>query len=109
MDPKNSNSSGIIDYDIFLNELLIKYKLLVNRAKKYVINAFAASDLDGNGVCNLEEFLILNKNIEFDIYEEDTLSEIFNNKADLIIEGQKNLSFDKFAEVCVDYNLFSDN
>ena len=47
-----------------MTKLLVKYNLLVNRAKVYVINAFAACDLDGNGMCNLEEFLLLNKHIE---------------------------------------------
>lgn len=47
---------------------------MVNRAKAYVINAFAASDLDGNGVCNLDEFLILNRHIEVDLYDEDVLT-----------------------------------
>jgi len=46
----------------------------VNRAKTYVINAFAASDLDGNGVCNLDEFLILNRHIETDLYDEEVLT-----------------------------------
>lgn len=67
-----------------------------------------ASDLDGNGVCNLEEFLILNRNIESDNYNEDILTEIFNENADNIIEGEQNLTFDKFAVVCVDFNIFSD-
>jgi len=39
-----------------------------------VINAFAASDLDGNGVCNLDEFLILNRHIETDLYDEEVLT-----------------------------------
>ena len=48
---------------------MAKYRLLVNRAKIYVINAFAASDLDGNNICNMDEFLLLNKNIEPDNYD----------------------------------------
>ncbi len=63
-DINNKYGNDLIDFDVFLNQLLIQYKLLVNRAKIYVINAFAAADLDGNGVCNLEEFILLNKNIE---------------------------------------------
>lgn len=68
--------------------MLAKYRQLVNRAKTYVINAFAASDLDGNGVCNLDEFLILNRHIEVDLYDEDVLTQIFHENADKVIEGE---------------------
>ena len=34
---------------MFMFKILQKYKLLITRAKTYVINAFAACDLDGNG------------------------------------------------------------
>lgn len=64
--------------------MLSKYKMLVNRAKAYVINAFDSSDLDGNGLCNLEEFLILNRNIEHADYNEEILTNIFNDNADHI-------------------------
>jgi hypothetical protein len=50
---ENDGKSGIIDFDIFMQKMLSIYRVLVTRAKTYVINAFAASDLDGNGVCNL--------------------------------------------------------
>jgi len=73
IDPRGTHSAGIIDFDVFLNKMLDKYRQLVNRAKTYVINAFAASDLDGNGVCNLDEFLILNRHIETDLYDEEVL------------------------------------
>lgn len=38
--------------------------MLVNKAKTYVINAFAASDLDGNGKCDMDEWILLNRHIE---------------------------------------------
>jgi len=82
--------------------------MLVNRAKTYVINAFDSSDLDGNGVCNLEEFLILNRNIEADNYNEEILTNIFNDNADEITDGEPTLTFDKFAAVCVDFNIFTE-
>ncbi|KAL4496534.1 hypothetical protein ABPG72_015895 [Tetrahymena utriculariae] len=98
----------VTDFDVFVHKMLNKYRMLVNRAKTYVINAFNASDLDGNGVCNLEEFLILNRNIEADNYNEEILTQIFNENADNFEEGEPNLTFNKFAVVCVDFNLFSD-
>ena len=62
-DPKGVNKAGIIDFDLFMEKMLSKYRHLVNKAKTYVINAFAACDLDGNKMCNLEEFLLLNRHI----------------------------------------------
>lgn len=106
-DPRYPNVP-VIDLDVFVNKMLSKYKMLVNRAKTYVINAFDSSDLDGNGVCNLEEFLILNRNIEADNYNEEILTNIFNDNADVITDGEPTLTFDKFAAVCVDFNLFSE-
>ncbi|KAL4477527.1 hypothetical protein ABPG74_002677 [Tetrahymena malaccensis] len=106
-DPRYPNVQ-VTDFDVFVHKMLNKYRMLVNRAKTYVINAFNASDLDGNGVCNLEEFLILNRNIEADNYNEEILTEIFNENADSFEEGEPNLTFNKFAVVCVDFNLFSD-
>ena len=107
-DPKGVNKAGIIDFDLFMERMLSKYRHLVNKAKTYVINAFAACDLDGNKMCNLEEFLLLNRHIEKDKYDKPALKKIFNENADIDNDGEKNLSFDKFSVLCVDYNLFSD-
>ena len=107
-DPRNLNRSGIIDFDLFIEKILAKYKILVNRAKTYVINAFAACDLDGNKMCNLQEFLLLNRHIESEGYEEEKVEKIFLANADIEKDGEKNLSFDKFSVVSVEYNLFTD-
>lgn len=107
-DPKNLHKAGIIDFDIFMERILNKYKILVNRAKIYVINAFAACDLDGNRMCNLQEFLLLNRHIESEVYNEEKLEKIFLENADIEKDGEKNLSFDKFSVVCVEFNLFTD-
>lgn len=64
IDPKTKQ--GIIDFDQFMINLFVKYKILVSRAKEYVINAFAACDLDGNGMCNFEEWHLLIRHIEPD-------------------------------------------
>jgi len=40
----------IIDFDCFIFQILLKYRILVDKAKIDVINAFDACDLDGNGV-----------------------------------------------------------
>lgn len=68
--------------------MLHKYRLIVNRAKTYVIHAFAACDLDGNKVCNLEEFLLLNRHIEKETYEYKRVSNIFFENADVLQDGE---------------------
>ena len=81
-DPKGLNKTGLIDFDHFLKKILVKYRVMINRTKEYVINAFKSSDLDGNGVCNIQEFLALNRNIEADRFDEESLSKIFCDNAD---------------------------
>ena len=49
----DSNKIPIVDFDSYMTRLLTTYRILVNRAKQYVINAFNACDLDGNRKCNL--------------------------------------------------------
>ncbi|CAD8047750.1 unnamed protein product [Paramecium primaurelia] len=107
-DPKNINKQGIIDFDLMMIKVLQVFRNTVEKTKLYVINAFAASDLDGNGMCNLDEFLILNKYIEADKYDEDKWIEIFEDNADIITEEERALSFERFSILCMEYNLFSD-
>lgn len=80
----------------------------VNKAKEYIMNAFAASDLDGNGVCNFEEWILLNRHIEGEKNSIEELTNLYFDNADIETEGSKNMSFDKFASVSVQYNLFSE-
>lgn len=68
--------------------LFAKYKILVSRAKEYVINAFAACDLDGNGMCNFEEWFLLIRHIEPERLTNEQISEIFFTNADLIINEE---------------------
>ena len=96
--------------------VFVKYRVLVSRAKEYVINAFAACDLgilkflslDGNGMCNFEEWYLLLRHIEPERLTHEEVSEIFFTNADIIIDGEQNFSFEKFAVICVEHNLFSD-
>ena len=67
-----------------MTKMLIRYRLIVNRAKSYVIHAFAACDLDGNKVCNLDEFLLLNRHIESSAYDYKTVSKIFLENTDVV-------------------------
>ncbi|CAD8162817.1 unnamed protein product [Paramecium pentaurelia] len=108
LDTKTQNRQPVIDFDQFMIQMFVKYKILVSRAKEYVINAFAACDLDGNGMCNFEEWYLLLRHIEPDRFTNDEISEIFFTNADLLIKAEQNFSFEKFAVVCVEYGLFSE-
>jgi hypothetical protein len=88
--------------------LFAKYKILVSRAKEYVINAFAACDLDNNGLCNFDEWDLLLRHIEPNKFSSEQISEIFFANADMIVKGEQNFSFEKFALICVDFGLFTD-
>ncbi len=57
---------------------------MISRAKTYVINAFAASDLDGNGFCNIDEFMTLMKHIELkNPLTDEEREKIFVDNADV--------------------------
>jgi len=107
-DPKNINRNGIIDVDLFMTKVLAKYRVICSRTKQFVVNAFKAADLDGNKYCSLKEFIMIYRNIEHDKFDEGFAENIFSENADIKIEGEINLSFDKFTVVCVEYGLFSD-
>ena len=107
-DPKNVNKAGIVDFDLFMLMFIDWYQLIVNKAKEHVINAFAASDLDGNLMCNLDEWLLLNRHSEADKYDEQKFIKLFYDNADILTEKDKNLSFDRFTRISVENNLFSD-
>jgi len=107
-DPKNLNRNGIIDIDRFISKILAKYRVIMNRTKQFVVNAFKAADLDGNKYCSLKEFSIIYRNIESEKYDFDFVEQLFAEHADVKVEGEINLSFDKFTVVCVEYGLFSD-
>ncbi len=48
-----------------------------------MVNAFDACDLDNNKMCNLDEFLILNRHLHPDLYDEEILVHIFNSYSDI--------------------------
>ncbi|CAD8055296.1 unnamed protein product [Paramecium primaurelia] len=107
-DPKNINKAGIIDFDLLMIRVLTIFRNNVEKTKLYVINAFSACDLDGNGMCNLDEWLLLIRHIEPDKFEEDKFVDIFEEYADLVEDDEKNLSFDRFSILCMEHELFSD-
>ena len=107
-DPKNINRNGIVDFDLFMTKVLLKYRIICSRTKQFVVNAFKAADLDGNKYCSLKEFIMIYRNIERDKFDSGFAENLFYEHADIKVEGEINLSFDKFTVVCVEYGLFSD-
>ena len=107
-DPRGINRNGIVDFDLMMTKVLAKYRIICNRTKQNVVTAFKAADLDGNKHCSLKEFIVLYRNIEQDKYDYWFAETVFNEHADLKVEGELSLSFDKFTVVCVEYTLFSD-
>jgi len=93
----------MVDFDILMEKVLSKYKLILNRTKTFVRHAFFAADLDGNGKINLNEFMTLYRHIEKDKFIFKSALKMFEENADIITEDEKNLSFDKFTCLCVDF------
>ena len=56
--------SGVVDFDKFMILLLRIYQKMLNRTKNYVINAFSACDMDGNGIIDMGEWNLLANSIE---------------------------------------------
>lgn len=106
-DPQGLNLA-LIDADIFLERVIERYSMIVNRNKQYMIDAFKACDLDGNNSCSVNEFLILNRFIEPKRFDLTNCVKWFFDNADLIDPKETNMSFDKFAVVCTNLNLFSE-
>lgn len=63
--------------------VLVVFRNNIEKTKLYVINAFNACDLDGNGFVDVHEWLLLNKYIESDKYDETKLIETFDEAADM--------------------------
>ncbi|KAL4510014.1 hypothetical protein ABPG72_010207 [Tetrahymena utriculariae] len=107
VDLKHTNKIHVVDFDIFMSKVLQKYRILMNKTQLFVKNAFFAADLDGNGRINLNEFLTLYRHIMSNRFNLMRCIKMFEEKADIITEEEKNLSFEKFTAICIDYNLFT--
>jgi hypothetical protein len=115
---KSGNMNGVIDGDLLMTKVIKKFRLLVMRTKSFVINAFEACDLDGNGQLSLNEFIMLVRHIEpkkFDMkqnvmkfYDWADLKEDGEGDNDEEKTGVKNMSFDNFALICNELNMFSE-
>lgn len=94
--------------DLFLSKIISQFRIIMRKTSEFVIQAFKSADLDGNKMCNLKEFLMLYRHIEPEKFKENEVMELFELQADVVSEDERNMSFDRFTAICVDYGLFSE-
>lgn len=107
-DPSGRNT-WVIDADVFLEIVIGKYGSLVNRNQQHLIEVFDACDLDGSKTCSVNEWVLLFRHIEPTSFELAAVIKIFFDNADVFSQGEHCMSFDKFAAVCHDRDLFTEN
>ena len=91
-----------------MSTILFEYRKIMRKTEKFVINAFQAADLNGDGLIAFSEFELLFRYIEHDKYDPEEVYAIFEENADIMMKGEHSMSFDKFTAVCVEHMLFSD-
>jgi len=108
-DPTNRNQAGIIDVDAFLEKIVIRFKVLMNKGKEGYIAAFRGCDLDGDNKIAFVEFAAFFKSIEPDRFEDKKCEEIFINHCDIIEGDEMAISQENFLNMCFELNLFQEN
>ena len=99
----------VVNVDSFLEIVVRKYRQIIGNTKQFVINAFNACDLDMNGDCSEEEFLLLWKHLNSDTYDRDASTKKFLDKADKESDGEMLMSFDRFCAVSAELGLFTED
>ncbi|EAR86411.1 hypothetical protein TTHERM_00030500 (macronuclear) [Tetrahymena thermophila SB210] len=98
-----------IELELLIKKCLFYYSERKEKYKKHIEDIFYATDLDANDQIELYEFDLIFRFIEKDIYDINKVEEIFFDEADNInpSNGEKALSLNKFVNLCVQKNLFS--
>ncbi|KAL4512175.1 hypothetical protein ABPG72_005177 [Tetrahymena utriculariae] len=98
-----------IELELLIKKCLFYYSERKDKYKKHIEDIFYATDLDANDQIELYEFDLIFRFIEKDIYDTNQVEEIFFEEADNInpSNGEKALSLNKFVNLCVQKNLFS--
>lgn len=76
-DASGRNTHGIVDIDLILDKIIIRYKMLLNKGKDGWLTAFKAADLDDDKSIRFAEFIALYKNIEGDKNYDERMDEMF--------------------------------
>ena len=90
-----------------MQKVLAKYRIIVDCKKPHLINSFEGCDTDNNNYISVNEFVTLNRFLESERFDLKTCVEQFFKKADQMVEDEPHMTFDKFAAVCTDNDLFS--
>lgn len=106
-DPMLNGKAGIIDSDELLTRAIEKYQICLNRAKQHVVDAFNSCDLDGDRTCSINEYIMLNRYIENERFDLNKCIEEFFENTDLEEDDEKKMSFDRFATVSVENDIFT--
>jgi len=107
-DPTHRNNAGIVDIDEFLEKIIIRYKVMMNRGKETWMTAFKAADLDNDKKVTISEFSAILKYMETEKYDEKKIEEIFTTQYDIVDGDNVALSFERFLSVAFEYNIFSE-
>lgn len=99
----------VVNVDSFLEIVVRKYRQIIGNTKQFVLNAFRACDLDMNGYCSEDEFLLLWKHLNGDTFDRDRATKKFLDRADKESEGEMLMSFDRFCVVAAELGLFSED
>ena len=95
----------VVDVDFVIDKLFE----IRDEAFKIYITPFLAVDVDYNEALNINEFMLLMRNIEKNKFSDKKITEIFSNEYDFFDEEQeeKCMSFKRFAFVCKKENIIT--
>lgn len=105
---QSSGKGAVVNVDIFLEQIVVKYRAIISLTKQSVINAFLACDLDGNQFVSEVEFITLWKHINPESFDQERGEQIFASRADKEDAGDVCMTFDRFCGVSAEYGLFSE-
>ncbi|KAL4485418.1 hypothetical protein ABPG72_008286 [Tetrahymena utriculariae] len=104
----NVGNQLFVDIDQAFKIIVSLYQNKKEEIENNVKKLFYAADLDKNDCIELDEFITIYRYLESETFKSEEVQHLFINSSDMItIEGEKAFSLDRFAAVCLDYQLFS--
>ena len=64
VDQTGRNNSGLVDMDLFLEKIIVKYRVMINKGKDNWESVFNSADLDGRGKLTFKEFFSITRMVE---------------------------------------------
>ncbi|EAR84955.2 hypothetical protein TTHERM_00585130 (macronuclear) [Tetrahymena thermophila SB210] len=104
----NVGNQLFVDIDQTFKIIVSLYQNKKEEIENNVKKLFYAADLDKNDCIELNEFITIYRYLESETFNSNEVQNLFINSADMVTcEGEKAFSLDRFAAVCLDYQLFS--